>query len=340
MRLNWISSWVTLLGLLILVSAASCNEKKGDKKQEDQSATVTSPFSADNAYRHIEKQLAFGPRVPNTEAHKATAQYFVAELESLDIPVIKQEMELEAYDGTKLEAINIIATYNPHAERRMMLFAHWDTRPIADYDPNPSLKNDPIPGADDGASGPSVILEIARLLKEEGLQNVGIDLILFDAEDYGLPVWENSSDTNSEDTWALGTQYWTHNLHVANYNPQFGILLDMVGAKDAIFMREYFSQQSAGKYVTQIWIAAEKLGHSGYFINKMGGAVTDDHYFVIQNLRIPCVDIINYDPKRPKGFGDYWHTHADNLDNISKETLRAVGETVWQVILDFDQALF
>ena len=213
-----------------------------------------------------------------------------------------------------------------------MLFAHWDTRPFADNDPNPMMREVPILGADDGASGPGVMLELARLLVTEGLENYGVDLMFFDAEDYGLPAWETQYQVNSEDTWALGTQYWTKNLHNEGYKAEFGILLDMVGAKNAIFKREYFSQESAGQFVTKIWEVAEELGHGAYFQNKMGGAITDDHYFVIRNLRIPCVDIINYDEE----FGDYWHTHNDNLDIISKETLQAVGETVWQVLIDYD----
>ena len=147
-----------------------------------------------------------------------------------------------------------------------------------------------------------------------------------------MPAWETQYQVNSEDTWALGTQYWTKNLHKEGYKAEFGILLDMVGAKNAIFKREYFSQESAGQFVTKIWEVADELGHGAYFQNKMGGAITDDHYFVIRNLRIPCVDIINYDEE----FGDYWHTHNDNLDIISKETLQAVGETVWQVLMDYD----
>ena len=151
------------------------------------------------------------------------------------------------------------------------------------------MREVPILGADDGASGPGVMLELARLLATEGLENYGVDLMFFDAEDYGLPAWETQYQVNSEDTWALGTQYWTKNLHKEGYKAEFGILLDMVGAKNAIFKREYFSQESAGQFVTKIWEVTEELGHGAYFQNKMGGAITDDHYFVCLLYTSRCV---------------------------------------------------
>lgn len=324
--------------LSLILSAASCDDKKQSSDQSTQLQAETrtlapSPFSADSAYMHIEKQLSFGPRVPNTEGHRATAEYLVSQLERVGLRVIQQRATLKAYDATELDAVNIIASYKPEAEKRIMLFAHWDTRPYADKESNATLRNTPIPGADDGASGTGVLLEMARILSEKGLDNIGVDIMLFDAEDYGLPHWETDYDTSSEETWALGTQHWTQHPHVEGYAPMFGILLDMVGAKDATFHREFFSQESAGNRVTDIWRTAAELGHQKYFINKMGGAITDDHYFVIRNLRIPCVDIINY----KDDFPSYWHTHNDNLDNISKETLSAVGETIWQLLLDIDQ---
>lgn len=328
---------LSITTLAMILSSASC----GNKKKNNQTTKVVvearelppSPFSADSAFKHIERQVGFGSRVPNTAGHRATSAYFISELKALDIPVIEQRATLTAFDGTKLEAVNIIATYRPEAEERIMLFAHWDTRPWADMESSEVLRQSPIPGADDGASGPGIMLEIARLLSEKGLQNIGVDLIFFDAEDYGQPDWIGDPNTDRTDTWALGSQYWSQNPHTEGYSPKLGILLDMVGAKDAKFLREYFSQDVAGNRITDIWKTAAELGHDNYFINKMGGAITDDHYFIIKNLRIPCVDIINYE----NNFADYWHTHNDNLANISKETLKAVGETIWQVLVDFDQ---
>lgn len=297
--------------------------------------TISSPFNADSAYQNIRRQVDFGPRVPNTSGHKECAQYLAEYLRTQGLAVTEQEMMLTAWDGTKLETVNIIGEHNPEASSRLLLFAHWDTRPLADHDPDKTRRHEPIDGADDGASGVGVLMEIARLLKTHPMKNIGVDIILFDAEDYGVPN-DEEYDGDSSYTWALGTQYWGKNPHREDYKADFGILLDMVGSKDATFYREQFSQDNAGLYVTKIWETAARLGHSNYFKNEMGGGVTDDHVFVMKHRRIPCVDIINYDPHTGNGFGHYWHTHADNMDNISTETLNAVGRTVWQVLVDYD----
>ena len=327
---------LALSAFALALSASSCDKKAEQKETTDPVAPVETPFQADSAFAHIRKQVEFGPRVPNTPSHKATSAYLASELARYGMEVKTQEMTLTAYDGTALEAVNIIASHNPSAPHRVLLFAHWDTRPVADHDPDGAKRNLPIDGADDGASGVGVLLEIARLLQAQGLQNIGVDIALFDAEDYGAPQ-DSGYEGDSEKTWALGTQYWTENPVPAGYKGDFGILLDMVGSKGATFYREYYSQESAGRYVTKIWDKARALGFGRYFRNEMGGAVTDDHTFVIRNLRIPSVDIINYDPSSATGFGSYWHTHGDNLGNISTETLHAVGATVWAVLEDYDR---
>ncbi len=332
---------VTLSLLLLLsLTAFSCESKQEQKKDNEQTAgtqtvAVESPFSSENAYEHLQKQVDFGPRVPNTDSHAACLQYLYETLAATELEVQRQPMELTAYDGTVLRATNLIASYKLERTSRVMLFAHWDTRPMADHDSDPALRDKPIDGADDGASGTAVLLELARIIAGADLKNIGVDILLFDAEDYGVPEGV-AYNGRTETTWALGTQYWTKQTHVEDYKADFGILLDMVGAKEATFYREYFSVNAASRYVNKIWATARSMGHSKYFINEMGGAITDDHYFVIENLRIPCVNIVNYNPSRTKGFGDYWHTHQDNMDNISKETLQAVGETVWKVLLDYD----
>lgn len=327
--------WYILVVSLVSIVVLSCGTKKNEGEKEKATELSPSPFLASNAYMHIEKQLSFGVRVPNSEGHKACAAYIKEQLENQSLEIFEQKMSLQAYDGTALDAVNLIGSYRPEAKSRVMIFAHWDTRPMADREINPELKSQPIPGADDGASGVGVILEIARLLNEVGLSQLGVDLILFDAEDYGVPGGA-SYEGSSELTWALGSQYWSKTPHIEGYNANFGILLDMVGAKDAQFYREYFSQESAGSIVSKVWNAASQRGFDHYFVNKMGGAITDDHYFVIKNQKIPCVNIINYDPNTPLGFAAHWHTHNDNLKIISEETLQAVGETVWQVLLDYD----
>lgn len=318
-----------LLGSLLL----SCCGRKNTAKElsrvpETNTPVNTVTFDADSAYSYIEKQVSFGPRVPNTPAHTLCADYLAAELERHGAKIYVQEAVLTAYNGDKLNAKNIIGAFNPEKTRRILLFAHWDSRPYADHDPDEANHRKPIDGADDGGSGVGVLLEIARQIKKND-PGIGIDIIFFDAEDYGTP--EFVKDYKS-DTWCLGSQFWAKNPHVPNYRAEYGILLDMVGSRGATFYKEQISVQYAARYVEKVWSTARELGYGKYFINAPGGAVTDDHQYVIQGLRIPCLDIINYAPDRPTGFGVYWHTQDDTMENIDRETLKAVGETVLTVI--------
>ena len=320
----------------------SCCGQKGVTKGTDvttnsagiQSAetTKTPVFDADSAYAYIEKQVAFGPRVPNTEAHKACADYLATELERHGAEIYIQEAVLTAYNGDKLNARNIIGAFNSATTRRILLFAHWDTRPYADSDPNPANHTKPFDGADDGGSGVGVLLEIARQIGANAPE-VGIDIIFFDAEDYGIPTF--AEGYYQSDTWCLGSQFWAKNPHVRNYKAEFGILLDMVGSKGATFYKERTSIQYAGRYVENVWTTARKLGYGKYFIQANGGMITDDHLYINQIRRIPSIDIINYNPEDSNtGFGVYWHTVNDNMRIIDKETLKAVGQTVLEVIFN------
>lgn len=331
---------IRFLYLLAVTIFLSCSNRTANNAapfitpEENPAATQTSHiplFDADSAYRFVENQVKFGPRVPNSSAHNACGDYLVAELGRFGAKVHQQSMTVMAYDGTPLSARNIIGVYNPEAQKRILLFAHWDSRPYADQDPNPTKRKTPIDGADDGASGVGVLLEIARQLHQK-TPKIGIDIIFFDAEDYGIPefVQEYKSDT-----WCLGSQFWAKNPHVPNYKADFGILLDMVGSKGAAFYKEYTSMRYAARYVDLVWNTARNLGYGKYFINADGGAITDDHYYVIIGRNIPCLDIINFDPDTDSGFGHYWHTVNDNLQVIDRETLKAVGQTVMEVIYNY-----
>lgn len=320
---------------IMLMAAMACVSCGGNiAKQNAETAKAATPavvvplFNADSAYSFVEKQVAFGPRVPNTAAHIACSGWLEEKLRSYGADVVVQNVELTAYTGEKLRASNIIAQFQPQKKKRVMLCAHWDSRPWADADPDSLNHRKPILGANDGASGVGVLIEIARHLASVPTE-VGVDIILFDAEDYGIHASEESEINNS---WALGSQYWARLPHKENYNARFGILLDIVGAPGSKFYREGISQQFASNIIDKVWKHAHELGYSDTFINEKGGFVTDDHLYVNSFLGIPCIDIINHDENSENGFGPYWHTLKDDMDWISPEMLGKVGQTVMAVI--------
>lgn len=288
-------------------------------------------FNADSAYFFIEKQVSFGPRVPNTEPHKQTAKYLENTLKRLGAEVTVQQGTVTAYNNDQLEIFNIIGRVFPEKEKRIMLFAHWDTRHIADRDANPENKNTPILGANDGASGVGVILEIIRALKADSVEpKVGIDVIFFDAEDQGQP---NDIQVGLKaDTWCLGSQYWAQNPPIKDFKPKYGILLDMVGAPDAVFPQEAVSLYYAQGIVNKVWSMAARIGYMSYFTGEIvEGGITDDHLYVNKLANIPSIDIIHY--HEPLGdFGHFHHTLEDDMDVISKNTLKVVGEVVLATI--------
>lgn len=328
---------IRLILFVFSITLFSCGQKGSGETPANTTevihkpATSTPIFDADSAYTYVDRQVSFGPRVPNMQGHKDCGNYLAAELERFGAKVYQQEATLKAYDGTPLECRNIIGSFHPEKDKRILLFAHWDTRPFSDEEKNPALHRKPIDGADDGASGVGALLEIARQIGMKA-PNVGIDIIFFDAEDYGIPDFDHEKYNYADDTWCLGTQFWAKNPHILNYKAEFGILLDMVGAKDAVFYKEQTSMRYAARYVDEVWETARNLGYGKYFINGNGGNLIDDHVYVINGRGIPCLDIINYDPKSNKGFRDHWHTQNDNMQNIDRDVLKAVGQTVLEVI--------
>lgn len=326
-----------LLILLVMVSLlASCDSGKKEKESEkvaSEKAIVVPAFNAGNAYQFIEEQVAFGPRIPNTEPHQLTKAYLISQLEKVGAKVVTQEFTADTYDKEKWQLTNIIGSILPEKKKRILLAAHWDSRKIADKDTERT--EEPIDGANDGASGVGVILEILGAINASTVKpEVGVDIIFFDGEDNGEPDGQASVPTVSKDGswWCLGSQYWSKNKHEANYSAYYGILFDMVGAANATFHIEGYSNKYAPTIVRKVWATSEEIGYGNYFISNEVSPITDDHYFVNEYAKIPMIDIIAYDPLSGQFFPDYHHTHRDNMDIISQETLKAVGQTVLRVI--------
>ena len=314
--------------LLLLLGAAfmflSCSE--GEKKRlnfEEQGREVPS-FNADSAYRFIERQVAFGPRNPNSMGHQQAKEYFLNTLQKYagGRYVYAQNFTAKGYDGDTLALSNIIASFNPQSSDRIMLCAHWDTRPRADKDS--ANQNKPILGADDGASGVGVLLEFARLFDEHP-PPIGVDIVLFDGEDYG-----KEGDLSK---YFLGSRHWANNPPVKGYSPRFSILLDMVGGQNAQFPKEGYSMQFAPALVNEVWSIAEEEGYEDLFIQKVGNKISDDHVVINRILGIPTIDIIRHNTSSDNSqFASYWHTHDDDLSIISKKTLGGVGDTLLELI--------
>lgn len=299
------------------------------------SQPVGPDFSADSAYMFCQQQCDFGPRTMNSKAHDLCGQWIVERFRNYGMDVTEQQATLTGYDGTALRSTNIIASYRPELSDRVLLCAHWDSRPWADNDPDEANWHTPVMAANDGASGVAVMLEIARLLQQTDSLNLGVDFICFDAEDWGTPQW--SDDDSDSDTWALGAQYWAAHPHQAGYKARFGILLDMVGGEGARFYREQYSTHFASHVVNLVWKAAETIGYSSFFPIKDGGAITDDHVPVNRLAGIPCIDIIPYYPDcEDSSFGPTWHTVNDNMQHIDRNTLKAVGQTLVQVLFEMN----
>ena len=320
---------VALFAIVALYSCGDSSENKTTPPPPTAEAVVAPDFSGDSAYAFIQKQVDFGPRVPNTPEHDACGEWLASELEKYGAEVVVQNFRARAFDGKLLELQNIIGQFNPKARSRVLLYAHWDTRPFADKD---SVRVDvPIDGANDGGSGVGVLLEIARRLSLEPAE-VGVDIIFFDGEDYGKPNGAPSMQTDYMD-WCLGSQYWSQEPHRYGYRARFGILLDMVGAKDAEFNKEGTSMQYAPHVVRKVWARAKELGYEGRFLNEETPTTIDDNLFVSEFAEVPSANIVDYRMNvRTMGYGFFHHTHADNMDIIDVQTLQEVGETVLSVV--------
>ena len=313
----------------LLLSA--CGLRKQATVENMTMSPVGPTFMADSAFLFCQKQCDFGPRSMNSEAHEQCGEWIASKFRAYGMTVTEQRASLKGYDGTSLKATNIIASYLPAQTDRILLCAHWDSRPWADNDPDEANWKKPVMAANDGASGVAVMLEIARLLAGDSLK-LGVDFVCFDAEDWGIPQWSEAEDPGN--TWALGSQHWAANCpkqQAKNY--RFGILFDMVGGQGAQFYQEQVSLYYARNVVDKVWRAAQVVGFGSFFPMNEGIGITDDHVPVNKTAKIPCIDIIPYYPDcQQSSFGPTWHTVNDDMDHIDKNTLQAVGQTVVQVL--------
>ena len=317
-----------LFTVILFCCCSSENDNKKIIKNPNSVSRINVPvFNEDSAYFFIQEQVDFGPRFLSSPGWEKCSFYLENKLKTYTKNVFVQEAPTKTYDNKKHTLKNIIASFSPEKNNRIALMAHWDTRHIADYD---TINQDkPILGANDGGSGVAVLLELARAFHLEK-PNIGIDLILFDAEDYGQP--ENSTYPTMQNSWCLGSQYWSKNPHKKNYFAKYGILLDMVGAKDAVFTFEETSHYYNANLLKRVWKKGHQLGYGNHFSFTKTKQIIDDHYYVNLIAGIPTIDIIEYDLSTQTNFNRYWHTHGDNMNNVNRETLKAVGQTLIHII--------
>lgn len=328
---------IIIIAATLLLSACTEKPKTVSPKEQNTKSVTVPQFNADSAYQFVAMQTQFGPRVPETKAHTACAEWLAAKLNEFADTVIVQDFRTRLYNGKGIDGQNIVGVFHPEAKKRIVLCAHWDSRPYADHDPDKANTRTPIDGANDGASGVGVLLECARQFKLQELpEKLGIDIVLFDLEDYG-PHQDQALEYYDEEVnhWALGSQYWSKNPHVYGYKAFYGILLDMVGGTNPNFPKEYYSQAYAIWVSNKVWRVAYDLGYRPYFNNELGTMVSDDHLPMNEIAGIPTIDLIDLQPSSSNGcFPEVWHTVNDNLENIDKTTLGIVGDVLLHVVYD------
>lgn len=320
LRIRSILFTISTIGILFLIT--SCSEEP--KFNFTDKGRDVPEFDSENTYRFVEEQLAFGPRVPNSEAHREAIQYFYTHFSEYagDESVFVQSFTTEAY-GDSLQLYNLIASFSPEKKDRILLGAHWDSRPRSEMDVDEPER--PVPGADDGGSGVAVLMELARIFRDNP-PPIGVDMILFDGEDYG--------ESGDLEYYFLGSRYWSENPPVEGYNPRFAILLDMVGGKGAQFPKEGYSMEYAPSLVNEIWRIGQEFGYSDLFLDEMGQKVADDHIIVQRITGIPMINIIHHyvNEEGNLEFAEYWHTQNDDIDIIDKEVMGKVGHVLLELI--------
>ena len=319
---------MTLIGAAVLTVACSGSDNKEVKTIEpvDYTAVDIPDFVADSAYRYVEEQLAFGPRVPGTNEHGKCAKYLAGKMTEWADTVYVQDFNTTLWDNSTVKGYNIIASFDTDNQNRVLFAAHWDSRAYADHDPNPDNHRKPILGANDGASGVAVLMEMARNMKVKR-PGMGVDIIFFDVEDQGIPEFE---DDYKDNTWCLGSQYWSKTPHTMFYRANYGILLDMVGNSNPRYTKEEVSRVFAPGLVEKVWNVANQLEYGLSFVNQNTPAILDDHLYVNQIAQIPMIDIVQN--QEGTSFFEHWHTVNDNIDVIDKDALKQVAHVVYTIL--------
>ena len=318
-----------IYSLITAGTMLSCG-RSGQNTAETANAAEAQPtFCTDSAMSYLKAQTDMGPRVPGTDAHARCAAYLQATLERFGADTVTvQDTTVTAWNGDRLPLHNIMARFGSRdGVAPVLLVAHWDSRPWADSETDKTLAAQPIDGANDGASGVAILLEIARQASVNGTK-VPIEILLVDGEDYGA-----HGDEGDETSWCLGTQAWlASNPYADSQRPRFAILLDMVGGRGAMFNREYISDAYARAIVDMVWHEAAAMGLSERFVNEPGGAVVDDHLF-LNRAGIPAIDIIENQNSETGSFNPTWHTHNDTYENIDPSTIGDTGRLVSRLII-------
>ncbi|RLC48012.1 MAG: hypothetical protein DRH70_02075 [Candidatus Coatesbacteria bacterium] len=297
-----------VLFMLVSLLLLGCQQESHNQKQLP--TRVSGPFNASRAFSHLVAQVNFGPRVPGTEAHRRCLDYIIHHLSSAAKSLQTQQFPIDCYDEP-IKGTNILATFGNGAGEPIFYCCHWDTRPIANKDPNPDNRYKPIPGANDGASGVAVLLELATLFHEKPPPR-DVSLVFLDAEDSG---------DYRECEFCIGSYYLARNLDsVFSERPSFGVLIDMIGDRDLSIPKERYSVALAPDVVNSVWAIARRLGCS-QFKDEIGPSVFDDHIW-FNRAGVPTIDIIDFDYP-------VWHTLQDNVDHCSKESLKAVGDVLY-----------
>lgn len=300
--------WLCAIALVALGCDAAPGQTGDAGRRPD---LVPVDFDADSAHALIAHQVAFGPRVPGTDGHAAQLEWMVETLRGFADTVEVQRFEHPALSGDTVPMANVFARFRPEHRDRVLLVAHWDTRPMADQDPDAARRNEPILGANDGGSGVAVLMEVARVLSNHS-PPLGVDLLFTDGEDYG------------PGEMYLGAKHFAANPP-PGYRILYGILVDLVADQSPMFLIEAHSQSYAPEVVDLVWTKAEEIGMGRYFPRAVGQAIDDDHV-PLNRAGFRTIDIIDLDFPQ-------WHTTADVFENTSPEGLEAVGEVLTQLIL-------